>query len=181
MGYIDRLAERSRESRETILGLFIVMPLLILLTVIMLIDTTNTIHSYEKQPTYVAGRLEKIGAGYQHTVELYVDGNIYVIRKESEYSKRSFGIVGNISQFKLRDRLWPKIGKEARIGYVWIGNKRNVVMLSVDGVEYINQDVAVSDFIGMKKTTRKVGFIVLCSFIVISALIWKKLHPKNAA
>ena len=175
MDYINRLAEKSNESPETILGFFIIMPLAFLLTVIMLIDTTNTIHSYEEQPTYVSGQLEKIGAGYQHTVELHVDGNIYVIRKESEYSKRSFGIVGNISQFKLRDRLWPQIGKEARIGYVWIGKKRNVVMLSVDGVEYINQDVAVKDFIGMEKTTRKVGFGVLSALIVAFVLIWRKL------
>ena len=83
MNRIDHLAERSNESPQPVLGLLISLPQLILLTLIMLIDATNTMHAFTQPPMKVSGKLKDISAGYLSGVGLHVNGNLYLVQKVS--------------------------------------------------------------------------------------------------
>ena len=54
-----------------------------------------------------------------------------------------------------------------------MGSERIVVMLSMNGIEYVNKDAAVNDFIGLERTTRTIGIVILCLLIILFVLVWK--------
>lgn len=153
--------------------------MLILLTLIMLIDTTNTMHAYAQPPTKVSGILEDTSAGYLSAIGLHVDGKLYLVQKESKYSNRSFGIINDMKLFPFLDLLSMNIGREVRLKYVQVKNERIVVELYINGLEHINMETAVNDFIGYEKTARAIGFGALAFLIALSGVVWRILHPKK--
>lgn len=173
MNYIYRLADRNKQDPQTLLCVVISLVILMLIMLALIIDTTHKMRAYAEIPTKVSGRLEEINSGYHQALQLRIDGNTYVVRKESKYSKRSFGFVGNRKLFELWDILDPEIGNEIQIEYVHVGSERIVVMLSMNGIEYVNKDAAVNDFIGLERTTRTIGIVILCLLIILFVLVWK--------
>lgn len=173
MNYIYRLADRNKQDPQTLLCVVVGLVILILITLAGIIYTTRNMRAYAEMPAKVSGRLEEINSWYHQALQLRIDGNTYVVRKESSYSKRSFGFVGNRKLFELWDILDPEIGNEIQIEYVQVGSERIVVMLSMNGIEYINKNTAVNDFIGLERTTRTIGIVILCLLIILFVLAWK--------
>lgn len=149
------------------------LAILMLIALMAIIGTTHNIQAFAEIPTSVSGRLEKINFWYHEALQIHIDGNPYVIRKESQYSKRSFGFAVNLKLFDLWDILDPEIGSEIQLEYVQVGSERIVVMLTGNGVEYINRDAAVKDFIGLERTIRTIWAVSLCLFIILFILVWK--------
>ena len=173
MNYLYRRADRNKQPRQMFLCVSIGLVILMLIAMMAIIVTTHNIQAFAEIPTSVSGRLEKINFWYHEALQIHIDGNTYVIRKESQYSKRSFGFAVNLKLFDLWDILDPEIGNEIQLEYVQVGSERIVVMLSGNGVKYIDRDAAVNDFIGFERTIRTIWTVSLCLFIILFVLVWK--------
>lgn len=147
--------------------------ILIVVALIIIIGTTYYIHIFLQEPKIITGRLDGTEWYYSGTMAVYVNGDRYVLRKET-YSKRTFGIIENKKLGDLMKILDGKIGKEVNLECIEINSKtRNIIGLTIDGIDYIDKNVAVSDFIGIEKTIRNIGIVMLVIMTVIFVLTWK--------
>lgn len=173
MNYIHRLAERNKQNPDHLICALLGLIGLALFATAMIIATTIHIHAFSKTPTIISGRLQEVNYSYQSSLELHVDGDIYVLRKESKYSSRTFGLRENMTLRAIRDVLDKSIGREIHLKYLNESGKNRIVQLSIDGVDYIDENLAVTDFIGLENTTRWIGIAILFISILLFVLIWK--------
>ena len=126
----------------------------------LIIFTSYNIHLYS-QKTYIAtGKLVRIEAWNRDELAIYVDENRYLLY-QSPYSSRSFGVLGNTKRAILRSTLEGKIGTECDLEYVKMdSNSNRIVQLTIDGVEFVNKEVALNDFIRSEKTVRCIVFVL---------------------
>ena len=173
MNIIYRIANQNHQNPRQLLALLISIAILSLIFIIAIIGLTNQIAAYSKEPTFSDGVLEWVGSGYNGSIRLRVNGNIYKIEKQSEYSKRTFGVVDDLKLHPLMLLLDTKVGKKVQLEYVTPGKIPVIVQLVIDGKEYINKDIAVNDFIGLNQTTRIIYAVALCILVIIIVLALK--------
>lgn len=141
---------------------------LISITLIGIIGTTNSICLYTKEPTAISGKLEGVRLVYSlgdPAVEIKVNGERFLIRKPL-YSIRSYGIIQNKKLGNLLDILNLKIGKQVHLECMKTGEKDGtIIWLTVDGIDYIEKDIALRDYIGTEKVTR-----IFCMAILVFTL-----------
>lgn len=147
--------------------------LLALMILAMIIVASRSIHIYSQEPISITGKLEDVLSHHGSYLDIRVDGSSYLLSKE-KYSPRSFGI---IDQKKLGDLHWmldEHIGETASLvyaPYLYMKDSRVILGLNIGGVDYVNQDTAVRDFIGYEKATRNTGIALLLLLVAAYAII----------
>ena len=66
-----------------------------------------------------------------------------------------------------------EVGKTVQLEYAQLAMKKEIVQLSIDGIEYVHKDKAVADFIEENKTARTTATISLGVFVILAILAWK--------
>lgn len=139
---------------------------------LMIIGTTYNIHLFLQEPKVVTGKLGGV-SWYNRGIAVEVNGSRYVVEKEV-YSKRSFGIIENKKLGDLLSILQHRLGMKVQIEYVdMTSTYRHVLRLTIKDVDYVEKDGALNDCIGIEKTMRCVG-IVLLAFSVAVFVIARK-------
>lgn len=173
MSYVNRHAEQNRQDSKARVTICILLLIIALMDFAMIISVTTRINAYGGMPTVISDKLEGVEPGYGYAIDLHVGGNTYYIEKDDRFSKRSFGVVDDLKLFPLRCALETELGKTAHLEYVQVAGKNSIVQLSIDGVEYVDKDVAIADFIGSNRAMRTTGIVFLGSLAILSILVWK--------
>ena len=160
-----------------IMSILLVLCALLALGAIIL--TTMRINAYGSTPTVVSGKLDGIEGGY-NSIDLHVCENTYSLEKDDGYSKRTYGVINNLSLRPLMRALEMEVGKTVQLEYAQLAMKKEIVQLSIDGIEYVCKDKAVADFIEENKTARTTATISLGVFVILALLAWKgSIRLKN--
>lgn len=167
------MAQTYNEKIYVSIGLI----LLILLALAAIIGTSCRIRSYSKATTAINGILEDVNSSPNCSIELCVGGDRYRLYKDIRYSERSFGVLDNMSLGTLESVLYTQIGREVYLEYVQIEANSHIVQLSIDGKELVTKDIAVQDFVGDERTTRRIWEIVLGIALILLSFVW--LYYRN--
>jgi len=176
MNYLYNLAQRNKQTPTDFIRAFIGLLVLALFASAIIIASTIHIRDLLKMPILVTGRLTKVEYSYQQSLELYVGGDVYVLRKQSKYSDRSFGLRNNMTLREIREILEQNIErKDIVLEYVQESGKNLIVRLSIAGSDYVDKEIAVGDFVGLERTTRWIGISLLFITTILLFLIYKGL------
>lgn len=133
-----------------------------------MIVTSHYIYLYSQEPIALTGQLGEV---HYHTrgLEIDVDGNPYVVYQPRS-SVRTFGFKDDINREKMYMFLdWQK-GKNVSLEYIQItSNQKNVVGFTVNGIDYVDRNEAVTDFVEGEKLVRGIAIIL---FILASVCIY---------
>ena len=153
MNFLYRLADKNRQNRDNFVRAFTALLGFVLLASVAIITLSVHINELLEMPIFVSGRLQKVEYSYQQSLELHIDGEIYVLRKKSKYSKRSFGLRDNMTLREIRTLLEHNINRgDIELEYVQESGKNLIVRLSIADIDYIDKDIAVRDFVGLERT-----------------------------
>ena len=159
-------------TKEDIQSLYIALAAWGLCMIFLIVMTSYYIHLYSEEPIVVIGELKDVNWDHRG-LEVFVDNNSYIISK-SHYTKRSYGVIDNIPLGDLLTLLDEKGGREVCLEYTKTGSNHNqIVRLTIDGVNYVEKDTAISDFIGENKTMRGIGIVMLALTVVCYVLTKK--------
>lgn len=151
---------------------------LISIALIIIIGTTYSICLYTKEPTTISGELEDVGWDLYFrdpAVGIKVNGERFLISKPS-YSNRSYGFIQNKKLGDMLAILELKIGKQVHLECMKTGLKAGtIIRLTVDGIDYIEKDIALRDYIGTEKVTRIIGMVVLVFALVCWIIIRRRI------
>ena len=174
MNYLYRLADKNKQDRDDFVRGFIALLAFALLSMTAIIALTVNISELSGMPIPVSGRLQDVEYGYQQSFDLHIDGEIYILRKPNKYSNRSFGLLNDMTLREIRGFLEQNINTgDIELEYVRKNGKNLIVRLSIAGIDYIDKDIAIRDFVGLERTTRWVWIGILFVTIVLFVLICK--------
>ena len=172
MNYLYRLADKNKQDRDDFVRGFIALLAFALLSMTAVIALTVNISELSEMPIPISGRLQDVEYGYQQSLDLHIDGEIYILRKPNKYSNRSFGLLNDMTLREIRGFL-EQNRKDIDLEYVRKNGKNLIVRLSIAEIDYIDKDIAVRDFVGLERTTRWVWIGILFATIVLFVLICK--------
>ena len=172
MNLLYRLADKNKQGRDDFVRGFIALLAFVLLSMTAIIALTVNIGELSETSIPASGRLQDVKYGYQQSLELHIDGEIYVLRKPNKYSNRSFGLLNDMTLREIRGFL-EQNRKDIDLEYVRKNGKNLIVRLSIAEIDYIDKDIAVRDFVGLERTTRWVWIGILFVTIVLFVLICK--------
>lgn len=154
---------------------YIGLTLLIVLSLVAIIGTSFHIRSYLKETTAIIGVLEDVTSSPNCSLELHIDGNSYRLYKDNRYSRRSFGVLDNMTLGTLENTLYSQIGKNVYLECVQVESNPSIVQLSIENEIFVSKDVAIHDFIGYESTIRTIWQIVMVVAVILLLLIWKEV------
>lgn len=114
-----------------------------------------------------------------HTgLKIMVDGQTYTLYSDV-YSNKTYGLKYSPDMKKLEEELEKKIGSAYCVNFKHADlakNSRNVVHMSVSGEEFVNEEVAMKDFIADEVTARNVSIIFLILAVPTLVVVKKRLR-----
>ena len=171
--FLSKLKEQTAKKEDTV-HFFYALIALGILSLFMIIMGSYYIYGYSQEPTSVTGQLRGV-TWTSRGIYVYVDGDRYKVFK-NPYSNDSFGIIDNLKLGELKTALEGKTGKLVYLEYLKTGFKnadKEIVQLTVDGVDYVEKSVAISDYIGYEKIGRRI-FIVIFVIVIACCILIKK-------
>ena len=132
-----------------------------LFTIVM---SSHYIYLFSKEPIAVIGRLDTVSF-HRKGIEIDMDGDPYILYQPRN-AVLTYGFKDGIRREKMYTFLNRQKGKEVYLEYIKIApTHKNVVSLTIDGVDYVNKNEAISDSVEVNKNARYIATALLILMI----------------
>ncbi len=169
-------------------GLCIVWIICMVCEMFVVFLTTRYISSYNSDPLIVVGRLEDVEFGnssshsiFSDLLTIRVNGDSYYVRDNFSMTK-TFGI--NYTMAELKSIMDNKVGEYIQIKYIKSGISNIVIGLTIDNIEYVNEQINRKDNISSETNVRNIAialflFTAIALTLTITKIVRQKLFLKR--